>query len=226
MPRKVSVAEISRVIDLMLLKDSTDRFIYGQRDLERETGLSRPYIRKLARSMGHQFPRNGIEVVGNLCMCTNCASIFRRSKSKIDRAKNQFCDEDCKNAWMKGPQHPAWKTGVSALSFSSWIKNQTAYDDWRNAVLERDNYRCIISGRTDNLQAHHVLPKAEGMSPEKAFDVSNGITLNVEVHQRIHSLIKTGIDFQEAIEIVSNEYQTGDNNDHKRDTQNISSEGL
>jgi 5-methylcytosine-specific restriction endonuclease McrA len=110
---------------------------------------------------------------------------------------------------MKGPLHPSWKHGKSAATFSSWVKNQKEYDEWRKTVLERDGNQCVISGRTDNLQVHHVLPKAEGFSPEKAFDPDNGITLNFEVHQRVHELIREGLDYEEAVEKVRKEYNNG-----------------
>jgi hypothetical protein len=199
MPRIISSAEKDNAIRLML--DGV-----GQRDIERETGLSRPYLRKLAREVGHQFPRNGIEVVGKICMCANCSMMFRRAQSKADRAKNQFCDTLCKEAFMKGPLHPSWKHGKTAATFSTWIKNQGQYDKWRQEVLERDGNQCAISGRIDNLQVHHILPKAEGFSPEKAFDPANGITLNFDVHQRVHELIREGLGYEEAVQKVREEY--------------------
>ena len=73
----------------------------------------------------------------------------------------------------------------------------------------RDNYKCVISGRTDDLRVHHILPKMEGVNPEKALDPDNGITLNREVHEKIHEIIRQGNDFEEAIEIVKMEYQNG-----------------
>jgi 5-methylcytosine-specific restriction endonuclease McrA len=199
MPRIVSAAERQRAINLMY--DGM-----GQRDIQKETGLSRPYLRKIAREIGFQFPRNGVEVIGRTCMCTNCGLLFRKPPSKVERAKLQFCDDLCRKAWMKGPNHPSWKTGKTAATFSSWIKNQSGYDKWREAVLERDGHKCQISGRDYNLHIHHILPKAESISPETALDVDNGMTLNEEVHDRIHELIRDGKDFEEAIEAARQEF--------------------
>src|SRR5688572_27609229 len=116
MPRIVSAPEKLRAVDMMLAKDNEGKYIFGQREIERETGLSRPFIRKLAREMGHQFPRNGKEVQGVLCACYNCGSFFRKPLSRVQRAKKQFCEEDCKVAFMKGVNHPSWKTGKSAAT--------------------------------------------------------------------------------------------------------------
>jgi 5-methylcytosine-specific restriction endonuclease McrA len=206
MPRIITSAEKHRAIVLMLKKDEAGKFVFGQRDIEMETGLSRPYLRKLAKEVGHQFPRNGIEVKGTLCMCSNCSALFRKPPSRVKRAKHQFCDEVCRESWMKGANHGAWDHGKSASTWSSWVKNQKAYKDWQEAVLKRDNYTCQISGRTDNLQAHHIFMKAESMNPEKAFDVDNGITMNFEVHQRIHQLIREGWGFEESLKMIKKEY--------------------
>jgi 5-methylcytosine-specific restriction endonuclease McrA len=195
-----------RAVQLMTLKDSKGEAIYGQREIERETGLSRPYLRKLSREIGHQFPRNGFEVKGKICMCTNCGWIFRKPPSRVKRAKRQFCDDECRQAWLKGANHPSWKGGVTLTSFSSWVKNQAAYRDWQKAILERDNYTCQISGRKDNLEAHHIVMKAESHNPEKVFDLDNGITVNKEVHTRIHQMISEGIDFEEALGKVKEEF--------------------
>jgi hypothetical protein len=211
MPRLVSSSERLQIIRMMLDKDDSGEYIYTQREIEKETGMSRPYIRKLAREFGHQFPRNGIEVQGNIYMCTNCGCLFRRSKSRAIRARHQFCDEECKIAWMKGPQHPAWKKGKTASTFSQWIKNQSGYIKWREQVLDRDERKCRISGKTDNLEVHHILPKAEGYFPEKALSVDNGITLNTDVHDEIHELIREGVDYEEAIERLRQKYQGEEN---------------
>lgn len=199
MPRVIPIAQQEYAMSLM-------RQGMGQREIERETGLSRPFIRKLAKKINHQFPRNGVEILGRICMCTNCGSIFRRPPSKAVRARNTFCDEDCKKGFMKGVNHPSWRHGKTAATFSSWIKNQAGYQDWRQKVLERDGHMCAISGRTDDLQVHHVLPKAENISPDKALDVNNGLTLNREVHERVHSLIREGYGFEEALEKLKQEY--------------------
>ena len=95
MPKQISAAEVSYAIGLMV--DGM-----GQRDMAKKTGLSRPYLRKLAKQIGHQFPRNGKEVIPQTCVCTNCGVFFRRSASKIKRAEKSFCDEICKFAYMKG----------------------------------------------------------------------------------------------------------------------------
>jgi len=215
MPRVVPNNEINEMISLMLEKDEVGNFKYGQRELAQITGRSRPFIRKLARSINHQFPRNGIEIKGLLCMCCNCGGFFHRPKSKVIRAQKVFCNDDCKFAYFQGSLHGSWKDGKSSSTFSSWVKNQKEYKQWREDVLKRDNYTCVISGTTTDLEAHHILPKSEQFNPEKAFDIDNGITVCNDVHKRIHQLIREGHGFEESIDVIRQEYKTKEVSDEK-----------
>ena len=53
---------------------------------------------------------------------------------------------------------------------------------WRNAVLERDGYRCQLCGETDGkLEAHHIAPYY--LAPEQAYDMCNGTTLCHKCHR-------------------------------------------
>lgn len=204
MPRIVSTSEKLNLINLILEKDKTGEPKYGQRELEQVTGLSRPYIRKISKELNHQFPRNGIERKGTLFMCTNCGDIKRRPLSKLIRAGNNFCDDNCRIAYQTGPNHPSWKVGSSAKTFSEWVKNQKEYKQWRQEVLARAGFKCEVSGRTENLDCHHICEKA--INNSKAFDADNGIVLNEEIHIEIHKLTREGKSFEEAIEILREKY--------------------
>lgn len=206
MPKIVPTEQRMNVINLMLNG-------MGQRDIERETGLSRPYIRKLAKETGHVFPRNGVEIRGILCICTNCDSFFYRPQSRVDRADKIFCDEDCRKIYSVGSNHPNWKIGTYSNTFSKWIKNQKSYHEWTKKVLEKDGYKCVISGKTDDLHVHHILPKKESANPELSLSLENGLTLNAEVHREIHALIHSGIGYEEAVIQLKEKYNKGMNNE-------------
>lgn len=207
MPRIVDLAERYNAAELILLKDENGDYVYGQREIEQETGLSRQYIRKLARELGRQFDRNGIEVQGKLCVCANCNLFFRRSPSKADRAKRQFCDTYCKESFMIGESHPNWKGGKTVSTFSKWIVNQKAYKEWRQNALDLANYCCQITGihcEEEELDVHHIKCKAD--FNDLALDPKNALVVSKEVHRRIHALIHEGKDYEEAVEIVKKEY--------------------
>jgi hypothetical protein len=199
MPRTVDSNQKEYALSLML------RDNMGQRDIQRITGLSRPFLRKLAAEVGYQFPRNGVEVLSSAQMCANCGMFFRRPPSKLYRAKNSFCDIECKNAFQQGVNHPSWKVGKTLSSFSTWVQNQSEYKTWREEVLATYNYKCAISGRDYDLDVHHIFPKS--LSYERAFDPSNGIVLNKEIHREIHDIIRKGAGFEEAIKFLENKYK-------------------
>lgn len=198
MPRKVDPSEKIQAIRMMF--DG-----YSQRSISSITGLSRPYLRKVSKSAGHQFPRNGIELKGVLCACKHCDRYFYRPFSKVTRAENNYCSELCKNWDVRGQNHPNWKDGESARSFSTWITNQSGYKAWREEVLERAGRRCQISGRDYDLDCHHLVAKAE--RNDLALDPENGLVLNKEVHTRLHQLISQKMSAEEAMSKVIEEFR-------------------
>ena len=62
------------------------------------------------------------------------------------------------------------------------------YQNWRNAVFERDGYKCLTCGRTEKLHAHHIEPYMRCV--EKRYDVNNGQTLCASCHARLEHLGK------------------------------------
>lgn len=182
---------------------------FGQREIQTALGLSRDYLRALAKQNNHVFPRNGVEVIGQEVECLNCRKMFRRSASKVKRSEHHLCSNECRKIYFRGSLHFNWKNGKYSQTFSKWITSQAAYKDWRSAVLIRDKNRCVISGQTVGLEAHHIFQKAEDFSPEKSFDVSNGITVCKPIHNRLHQLSKNGVTTQEHLDQVKKEFEEG-----------------
>lgn len=58
------------------------------------------------------------------------------------------------------------------------------YKEWRTAVFERDSYTCRRCGGGGDLRAHHI--KGWTRFPSLRYEVSNGKTLCVECHDRLH----------------------------------------
>lgn len=63
---------------------------------------------------------------------------------------------------------------------------------WRQAILSRDDYRCVDCGADSPLHAHHIKPKHE--FPELIFAADNGKTLCKSCHAKAH-----GVDFSSLI---------------------------
>ena len=87
-------------------------------------------------------------------------------------------------------QHTAF--GCRDCGFVTFItkpKNRENYvrsrlEKWAQEVKNRDGNRCVICGSTDNLDAHHIIPKRT--HPEFEFQVENGVTLCREHHTMVH----------------------------------------
>ena len=56
------------------------------------------------------------------------------------------------------------------------------YDQLRNQVLRRDDWRCQICGSTRNLQVHHKQLRSQQGSDDEL----NLITLCVDCHEEVH----------------------------------------
>ena len=55
---------------------------------------------------------------------------------------------------------------------------------WSKEVKKLDDNKCAYCGSTENLEAHHITPKA--ISPDEATDLENGITLCHRCHYTAH----------------------------------------
>ncbi len=194
MPRSVAISD--KIEAIRLIKEGKT----SQRDIAKITGISRPYLRNLSTSLGHQFPRNGLEQKGTLTICDNCFVFMRKPPSRMSRAKNHYCSAECRSMHKTGVNHQNWDGGKASGTFSSWLVNQSGYKRWREEVLERDNYTCQVTGLKINegdADVHHIKPKAQFQ--DLALDVSNGLTVSKTAHRMIHKLITEGCTYEDAV---------------------------
>lgn len=77
-----------------------------------------------------------------------------------------------------GELSPNWKGGVTPIN--TLLRGSEEYKKWRTLVFERDNFTCVVCGKTGYIQAHHI--KSFGKYPELRFDVDNGATMCKECH--------------------------------------------
>lgn len=75
--------------------------------------------------------------------------------------------------------------GFYAKSEVAKLRDSIEYIEFRKAVMERDSFKCRVTGRQGHLVVHHL----DGVSLNKnlIFDVDNGITIHVDVHKTFHS---------------------------------------
>lgn len=85
----------------------------------------------------------------------------------------------------RGRRHYAWKNGSAQRR--KRVRESQPYKAWRTRVFFRDGFLCKSCGdaRGGNLQAHHIKPYSS--HPKLRFDVSNGLTLCVTCHRKVHA---------------------------------------
>lgn len=104
------------------------------------------------------------EYIDNACFGTPA------TRAVIHNGEIWLADDNYKYPWEKNPKQQ---------------RHDTAYNEWRSSVFERDNYTCAICGqRGGTLNAHHI--KAFKDFPECRLDLNNGITFCEKCHRQVH----------------------------------------
>jgi len=80
---------------------------------------------------------------------------------------------------ITGAKCPWWKGGITLINKK--FRNSKAYQDWRKAVYERDEYTCQECGvRGGILNVDHI--KSFANHPALRLNIDNGRTLCLECH--------------------------------------------
>lgn len=124
--------------------------------------------------------------------CLYCKKEFEVVSSQVQVGKGRYCSRRCffrarqDDGNYLGKGNPNWRGGISVESHL--VRTSTEYVAWRQKVLARDNWTCVVchahSGERGsvNLHVHHVKPFA--LYPDLRFAVSNGQTLCDSCHRK------------------------------------------
>lgn len=121
--------------------------------------------------------------------CKNCGREMNwfddefRHKPMATWEKMKFCSKQCADEGglrYQGEEHPNWNPDKTS---------RTGQQKWVNAVHAKNDYICQHCGADPSkedtyLVAHHIESWAE--NEELRFDVSNGMTLCVPCHDKVH----------------------------------------
>lgn len=105
-----------------------------------------------------------------VCRCS-CGDIIRPNSNQLKSGHTKTCGN--RSIHYIGENNPSWKGGITPES--SQIRQSRCYKDYREAVLQKDDYSCIICGSTQNPEVHHIYPFAS--FPDDRFRVDCGVTL-------------------------------------------------
>jgi len=98
-----------------------------------------------------------------------------------------------------GKNHPAYK-GTPNRDFNN---PSTDYYIWREAVKQRFNRTCVVTGKKSNLVTHHL----DGWNayPQRRYDITNGVLIHKEVHKLFHDLYGYGNNTEEQFNLFLKE---------------------
>jgi ribosomal protein L37AE/L43A len=123
------------------------------------------------------------------------------SKLKASESHKKWCAENpdkiaIRGEKIRGEKHYRWNNGTTKLNKS--IRQMTEHRKWMDSVKERDGYKCMECGSTENLESHHKIPLHEiliknnitdrisARNCNELWDISNGITVCSKCHYKIH----------------------------------------
>lgn len=142
-------------------------------------------------SFHHIVPRTRFESIrllksGKEMPCEECGTKTYFKKSKIEKQGTFFCSHSCQVKYYgKQRRTPGFKT------LEGWRRSGEGRK-FRNAVLKRDNNKCMLCGKHHNLEVHHILEISK--YPDFRNDIYNGITLCQSCHILLHKNDFTSIE--------------------------------
>lgn len=192
----------SKLIAIRYLTTTDDEGIYKYLDSRREdlTGLTFGELTVLELDTEKTNSTNNYHSYW-LCKCS-CGNIISVTANSLKMGQ-----KTCSNNFVhrSGELNPVWKGGVSPEN--ERIRKTRMYKKYRQAVLEKDNHKCIICGSTEDLQVHHIYPFS--IYPDDRMRVETGVTVCAKHHtigdNSFHSIFGTHNNTPEQFEYYVNE---------------------
>ena len=126
--------------------------------------------------------------------CLNCGKECSIKKSQYERNEKHFCSTKCMGEWYSinrvGENHPRWRGDLTEEERKEDRRLIEGYHTFRQGVLKRDNYTCVISGEREKLVVHHLYAYRD--YKELRTEINNGVTLTEELHKEFHKLYGSG----------------------------------
>jgi len=122
-------------------------------------------------------------------ICKTCNKKFWTTKGRSARGRSNFCSKKCYTEWQKskenrGRKNPNWKHGNSYKTRHRRSFKSKSWRIWRTKVYKRDNYTCVLCGKTNCVVIpHHILPRR--CFPKLIYAVNNGATVCKKCHNKM-----------------------------------------
>jgi len=86
------------------------------------------------------------------------------------------------------------------------LRDSNEYLEFRKQTMERDEYTCVITGKTGNLEVHHL--NSVNVAKDKIFDINNAVTLHASVHSMFHLKFGNGNNTPEQFKEFKDKFKT------------------
>jgi uncharacterized protein YlzI (FlbEa/FlbD family) len=130
------------------------------------------------------------------CEC-ECGRVVNVDGTSLRSGNSNGCNACNKN----GKLNPNYNPEITDEERKS-KRNFFELDVWRKNVFERDDYTCQITGINGQINAHHIESWID--NPDLRFEMSNGITLNENIHRLFHKMYGYGNNTRKQFEEFTN----------------------
>jgi hypothetical protein len=114
-----------------------------------------------------------------------CGQEHVRRQDELLKTLNPMCSicVRTRGTFAHGSANPRYDSSIPEHERAN--RRLGPVEAWARAVFELYSHRCVISGRTVDLAAHHIHNWRD--YPDRRFDVINGVPLHRPLHIRFHS---------------------------------------
>jgi len=164
------------------MRDSRGKFIKGHRVLERWKKKSRSA--HLGKKHTEEWKKeHSARMLGN----TNCLGHTNSPEANEKNRRAQIRRYD--------------RIGRANCSASLRERHSKRYRNWMRSMLQRDGFRCRITGLSGSLSAHHI--EDFGKNVSLRYELSNGFTMLKILHLEFHKIYGFGKNTRKQLEEFS-----------------------
>ncbi len=116
------------------------------------------------------------------CVC-ECGNTTIAKARRLKSGEKKSCGCLGSKNHVRGEKHHNWSSNLTDGDRKN-RRQSREHRLWTRAILERDDFACVLCGSTKNLLAHHK--DGYGWCKERRLDLSNGATLCRSCHIAFH----------------------------------------
>lgn len=121
--------------------------------------------------------------------CDECGKITLKIPYLVYRSKHQYCSDECRHIGqtkiVAGEFNPNYNPELTDEDRKKRMK-VLGYTHFKNVVLRRDNFKCVVCGSQQNLVVHHL--NSYHWDKENRLNPNNAVVLCSNCHSKFHKL--------------------------------------